>query len=403
MSGRAPHARQAQADVEARQKQAAQGTKRARGRDGQVRRAGRGNRAGLAWRCAPRRTLTRLEDLFHRFPHAQKKRTYRETLMNNHIIAALVAGTTALAGGAAAAQDQTFIAIGTGGVTGVYYPTGGAICRLVNRDRAEHGIRCGVESTGGSVFNINAIRNGELEFGVAQSDWQFHAFNGTSQFAEQGPFEELRAVFSVHPEPFTVVARADAGIETFEDLRGKRVNIGNPGSGQRATMEVVLEAIGWTTDDFSMAAELQPAEQSQALCDNNIDAMIYTVGHPSGSIQEATTACDSVLVDVDGEAIRQLVADRPYYRVATIPGGMYRGNPDDTTTFGVGATFVTSADVPEEVVYTVVSAVFENLDQFRSLHPAFANLEAASMANDSLSAPLHPGAERYFREAGLIE
>jgi TRAP transporter TAXI family solute receptor len=323
--------------------------------------------------------------------------------MNNHIIAALVAGTTALAGGAAAAQDQTFIAIGTGGVTGVYYPTGGAICRLVNRDRAEHGIRCGVESTGGSVFNINAIRNGELEFGVAQSDWQFHAFNGTSQFAEQGPFEELRAVFSVHPEPFTVVARADAGIETFEDLRGKRVNIGNPGSGQRATMEVVLEAIGWTTDDFSMAAELQPAEQSQALCDNNIDAMIYTVGHPSGSIQEATTACDSVLVDVDGEAIRQLVADRPYYRVATIPGGMYRGNPDDTTTFGVGATFVTSADVPEEVVYTVVSAVFENLDQFRSLHPAFANLEAASMANDSLSAPLHPGAERYFREAGLIE
>ncbi len=323
--------------------------------------------------------------------------------MKKHVIAALVAGTTALAAGAASAQDQTFIAIGTGGVTGVYYPTGGAICRLVNRDRAEHGVRCGVESTGGSVFNINAIRGGELEFGVAQSDWQFHAFNGTSRFEEQGPFEGLRAVFSVHPEPFTVVARADAGIETFEDLQGKRVNVGNPGSGQRGTMEVLMAAMGWTMDDFAVASELQAAEQSQALCDNNIDAMIYTVGHPSGSIQEATTACDSVLVTVANDAVTALVDENSFYRTATIPGGMYRGNDNDVETFGVGATFVTSADVPEEVVYTVVSAVFENLDQFRGLHPAFANLDAETMANDSLSAPLHPGAERYFREAGLIE
>ncbi len=323
--------------------------------------------------------------------------------MKSYMLAALVASTAAIVGGTASAQDQTFIAIGTGGVTGVYYPTGGAICRLVNRDRAEHGVRCGVESTGGSVFNINAIRGGELEFGVAQSDWQFHAFNGTSRFEEQGPFEELRAVFSVHPEPFTVVARADAGIESFEDLQGKRVNVGNPGSGQRGTMEVLMEAMGWTMDDFAVASELQAAEQSQALCDNNIDAMIYTVGHPSGSIQEATTACDSVLVNVSNEAVDMLVEENSFYRTATIPGGMYRGNDEDTVTFGVGATFVTSADVPEDVVYTVVSAVFENIDQFRSLHPAFANLDPAEMANDGLSATLHPGAERYFREAGLIE
>lgn len=322
--------------------------------------------------------------------------------MNKHVLAALIAATTAAGAGAVSAQ-QTFIAIGTGGVTGVYYPTGGAICRLVNRDRAEHGIRCGVESTGGSVFNLNAIRSGELEFGVAQSDWQFHAYNGTSRFEEQGPFEELRAVFSVHPEPFTVVARADAGIETFEDLVGKRVNVGNPGSGQRGTMEVVMDAYGWTMDDFALAAELQAAEQSQALCDNNIDAMIYTVGHPSGSIQEATTACDSVLVEVSGDIIDTLVAERPYYRTATIPGGMYRGNDEDVHTFGVGATFVTSANVSDDVVYTVVRAVFENIDQFRSLHPAFAKLDPAQMAKDGLSAPLHPGAERYFREAGLIE
>lgn len=322
--------------------------------------------------------------------------------MNKYFAGALVA-TSLTFGAAAASAQQTFIAIGTGGVTGVYYPTGGAICRLVNRDRAEHGIRCGVESTGGSVFNINAIRGGELEFGVAQSDWQYHAYNGSSRFEEQGPMENLRAVFSVHPEPFTVVARADAGITSFEDLKGKRVNVGNPGSGQRGTMEVLMAEMGWTMDDFAVAAELQAAEQSQALCDNNIDAMIYTVGHPSGSIQEATTACDSVLVPVQNDATASLVENNSFYRTATIPGGMYRGTDNDVTTFGVGATFVTSADVPDEVVYVVVKAVFDNLDQFRALHPAFANLDAAQMANDGLSAPLHPGAERYFREAGLIE
>ena len=305
--------------------------------------------------------------------------------------------------GSAAVAQQTFISIGTGGVTGVYYPAGGAICRLVNRDRATHGIRCGVESTGGSIFNINAIRSGELEFGVAQSDWQFHAYNGTSRFAEAGAFGDLRAVFSLHPEPFTVVARADAGVKNFEDLKGKRVNIGNPGSGQRGTMDVVLEAMGWTTGEFAVAAELPPAEQALALCDNNIDAMVYTVGHPSGAIQEATTACDSVLVNVTGPAIDKLVADNPFYRVATIPGGMYRGNAEDVTTFGVGATFVTSAAVPDEVVYQVVKAIFENIDQFKGLHPALANLDPKGMVTDGNSAPLHAGAERYYREAGLIQ
>ena len=323
--------------------------------------------------------------------------------MTRHILAGALAAGAMLSAAAATAQDQTFVAIGTGGVTGVYYPAGGAICRLVNRGRAEHGIRCGVESTAGSVFNINAIRGGELEFGVAQSDWQYHAFNGSSRFEEQGPMEDLRAVFSLHPEPFTVVARADAGIESFDDLEGKRVNVGNPGSGQRGTMEVLMEEMGWTMDDFAVASELQAAEQSQALCDNNIDAMVYTVGHPAGSIQEATTACDSVLVNVDNEATEALVEANPFYRVATIPGGMYRGNDEDTTTFGVGATFITSSEVSEDVVYEVVKAVFENIDQFRSLHPAFANLDPSEMASDGLSAPLHAGAERYFREAGLIE
>jgi TRAP transporter TAXI family solute receptor len=304
---------------------------------------------------------------------------------------------------APAAMAEEFITIGTGGVTGVYYPTGGAICRLVNKGRKEHGIRCSVESTGGSVYNINTIRAGELEFGVAQSDWQYHAYHGTSKFEEQGPFEGLRAVFSVHPEPFTVVARADAGVKTFDDLKGKRVNIGNPGSGQRGTMEVLLEAKGWTTDDFELATELKAAEQSAALCDNQIDAMVYTVGHPSGSIQEATTACDSVLVSVNGPTIDKLIEENSFYRKATIPGGMYRGNPDDVNTFGVGATFVTSADVSEEAVYTVVKSVFDNFEDFKKLHPAFAHLDPKEMATAGLSAPLHPGAAKYYKEQGWID
>ena len=300
------------------------------------------------------------------------------------------------------AADQIFVTIGTGGVTGVYYPTGGAICRLVNKTRKVHGIRCSVESTGGSVYNLNMIAAGELDMGVAQSDWQYHAYNGTSKFKDKGPNKDLRAVFSVHPEPFTVVARADSGIKDFKELKGKRVNIGNPGSGQRGTMEVVMGAVGWTKDDFKLASELKSAEQSKALCDNKIDAMVFTVGHPSGSIKEASTSCDSVLVNVTGPEIDKLVADNAYYRMATIPGGMYRGTDSDTNTFGVGATFVTSSKVSEDVIYNVVKAVFENFDQFKKLHPSFSVLKKEEMIKDGLSAPLHDGAIKYYKEAGLM-
>lgn len=314
----------------------------------------------------------------------------------------IAVATAALSLSAGAASAQDFVTIGTGGVTGVYYPTGGAICRLMNQSRSEHGIRCSVESTGGSIYNINTIREGELQFGVAQSDWQFHAMNGTARFEDAGAFEGLRAVFAIHPEPFTVVARADAGISSFADLAGKRVNIGDPGSGTRGTMEVLLDAMDWTTDDFSLATELKASEQSAALCDNQIDAMAYTVGHPSGSIQEATTACDSVIVNVTGDAVQQLIDGNSFYRTATIPGGMYRGNDAGATTFGVGATLVTSADVSDEAVYALVSGVFENFDSFKALHPAFANLSPEEMIADGLSAPLHDGAAKYYREQGWL-
>ncbi len=324
----------------------------------------------------------------------------RKSVLVPAIVAAIaVIGMT----GYAQSAERRFITIGTGGVTGVYYPTGGAICRLVNKGRREHGIRCSVESTGGSVYNLNTIRAGELDMGVAQSDWQYHAYNGTSHFKDAGPNPDLRSVFSVHSEPFTVVARKDSGIRRFDDLKGKRVNIGNPGSGQRGTMEVVMAAKGWTSSNFALATELKSAEQSQALCDNKIDAMVFTVGHPSGSIQEATTSCDAILVEVSGGEVDKLVEENPFYAYATIPGGMYRENAEDVKTFGVKATFVTSTALPSEVVTTVVQAVFDNFDDFRRLHPAFAHLKREDMIRDGNTAPLHEGASEYFKKAGLLD
>ncbi len=304
-------------------------------------------------------------------------------------------------GTAGVAQEQ-FITIGTGGQTGVYFVVGQSICRLVNRGTADHNLKCTAPSTGGSIANINAIKAGDMDMGVAQSDWQYHAYNGTSKFEEDGAFEKLRSVFSVHGEPFTVIARADAGITSFDDLKGKRVNVGNPGSGQLATMEVVLEAKGWTMDDFALASELKPAEQAAALGDNKVDAIVYTVGHPNGSIQEAVSTVDAVMVPVEGPEIDALIANNPFYAAATIPGGMYEGSPEDTPTFGVKATFVTSADVDDEVVYQVVKAVFDNFDRFKRLHPAFENLTEQEMISAGLSAPLHDGAVRYYKERGWM-
>jgi len=321
--------------------------------------------------------------------------------MRKFLLSATLLATAALTGQSLAA-DQQFVTIGTGGQTGVYYQVGGAICRLVNRGTKDHNIKC-THTTGGSVANINGIRAGDLDLGVAQSDWQFHAYNGTApdKFPD-GKFEELRAVFSVHPEPFTVVARADSGIKTFEDLKGKRVNVGNPGSGARATFEVVMKEMGWSMGDFALAAELKSSEQAAALCDNKVDAIVFTVGHPAGTIKEATTSCESKLIDANNDTIKKLAGSADYYAMATIPGGMYTGTDADVETFGVGATFVASTKTSPDVVYEMVKAVFGNFKRFKKMHPAFANLNEADMIKNNLSAPLHEGAVKYYKEQGWM-
>jgi len=325
-----------------------------------------------------------------------------ESRMTVHLKILTLAGTALLAGMTVAPAQQRFVTIGTGGVTGVYYAVGGAICRLMNKDRAKTGIRCSVESTGGSAFNINTIQGGELDFGMAQSDVHYNAIKGTGQYKDKA-FGDLRAVYSVHPEPFTVLARKEANIAKFEDFKGKRFNVGNPGSGTRASMEQLLGALGWKMSDFSLASELKADEHGPALCDNKIDGFFYAVGHPSANIQDPTTTCGAKLVALTGPAVDKLVADFPYFAKATIPGGMYAGNPQATQTYGVLATLVTSAKVADDVVYNLVKATFDNFDEFKKLHPAFANLDPAKMVKDGLSAPLHPGAVKYYKEKGWVK
>ncbi|AEC16100.1 TAXI family TRAP transporter solute-binding subunit [Gallibacterium anatis] len=298
------------------------------------------------------------------------------------------------------AEDK-FVTIGTGGQTGVYYVVGQSICQLVNRDTAKTGLKCNAPSTGASVANLNGIANKQLDMGIAQSDWQYHAYNGTSSF-EGKKNEKLRAVFSIHPEPFTVMARDDSGIKSFDDLKGKRVNVGDPGSGTRATMNVILKAKGWDDSVFKVASELKPAEMASVMCDNNLDAITYNVGHPNGALKEAAASCDAHLVSVTGPAIDKLVADNPYYAKAVIPGGLYKGSDQPVDTFGVYATLVSSTDVSPEVVYDVVKAVFDNFDRFKRLHPAFANLKEQDMIKNALSAPLHEGAVKYYKERGWM-
>jgi TRAP transporter TAXI family solute receptor len=316
--------------------------------------------------------------------------------------AMVLVGAMLLAASPSSAQ-QKFVTIGTGGVTGVYYAVGGAICRLMNKDRKTHGIRCSVESTGGSAYNVNTIKAGELDFGMTQSDVQYNAYKGLGPFKEGGAFTEERAVFSVHPEPFTVLVRPESGITKFEDVKGKRFNVGNPGSGTRSSMDELLAALGWKISDFALASELKADEHGPALCDNKIDGFFYGVGHPSANIQDPTTTCGAKLVSITGPAVDKLLAEKPYYAKATIPAGLYKNNPQATETYGVLATLVTSASVPEETVYQLTRAVFENFNEFKSLHPAFAALEPEKMVKDGISVPLHPGAAKYYKEKGWLK
>lgn len=299
-------------------------------------------------------------------------------------------------------QQRSFVAIGTGAVTGVYYPTGQALAQMINQKEAEYGVRASVESTGGSVFNVNAIVSGDLDFGVVQSDRQYQAYHGLREWETAGPQESLRSLFSLHAESVTLVASVESGINSLEQIKGKRVNIGNPGSGQRGNSLDVLRAANINHEADFQAESLTASEAPNMLQDGRLDAFFYTVGHPSGAITEASSGNRKVRI-IPIVNMEALLASAPYYAPATINHELYPGleNEAPIPSIGVKATFVTDARVSDEIVYALTKEVFENLEQFKSLHPAFAELTPADMLQ-ALSAPVHPGALRYYVEADLI-
>jgi TRAP transporter TAXI family solute receptor len=314
------------------------------------------------------------------------------------IMASALAGCMAVS----VALAPTPITLATGTPGGIYHPVGNAICRMFNLTDEHQATPCVAVSSDGSVANIRRIESGESTFGLSQTDVAYGAFHGEGPFAAAGPDPKLRMLIALYPEAFTVVARADTGIRDFRDLRGKRVGIGRSGAGYTFTRDVVLASYGWAISDPERVVELGPAEQNQALCSNQVDAIIFEAGHPNGLTQEATTGCRSRLVRVTGPPIDRLLAAHPYYVGTVIPGGMYAGNPDDVLTIGTQAVLVTSSDQPDELAYAVVKAVFENFADFRRLHPALSTLKVRDMVPSEAVLPIHPGALRYYREAGLI-
>jgi TRAP transporter TAXI family solute receptor len=298
---------------------------------------------------------------------------------------------------------RTFVAIGTGGVTGVYYPTGGAISKMINKKEKQYKIKASFESTAGSVYNINAVLSGELDFGIAQSDRQYQAYHGLAEWSTTGPQKELRSVFSIHPESITLIASVDSKIQTVADLAGKRVNIGNPGSGQLQNSKDVLGAAGVTLDSIH-TEQVKAVEAPSLLQDEKIDAFFYTVGHPNGNIKEATSGRIKVNIIPITSGVEALIDKYPYFAKATIPISFYpnAGNSSDVETVGVKATFVTSQKLSEDVVYAITKEVFDNLDSFKTLHPAYGVLTKENMLQ-GLSAPIHKGALRYYKETGLLK
>jgi TRAP transporter TAXI family solute receptor len=320
----------------------------------------------------------------------------RATILSTILLFAILTASDAF--------TRTFVTIGTGGVTGVYYPTGGAISRMVNQKSKEYGIKATVESTAGSVYNINAVLSGDLEFGVAQSDRQYQAYNGLAEWAQAGPQKDLRAVFSIHPESITLIASATSGVKSVKDLEGKKVNIGNPGSGQLQNSKDVLEAAGVSLDAIN-AEQVKAVEAPGLLQDEKIDAFFYTVGHPNGNIKEATSGRIKVnIIPITGQGIDALLQKHSYYARAVIPAKFYPSatSQGDVHSIGVKATFVASSKLDENIVYALTKEVFDNLEAFKKLHPAYGVLTEENMLQ-GLSAPIHKGALKYYREADLVK
>ena len=302
----------------------------------------------------------------------------------------------------ALAKSKVF-KIATGEYMGRYYPTGGAIAEIVNNKQEEFGFRCVAKPTSGSVYNINAIMAGDMEFGIVQSDSQYQAFNGLDEWKDKGPQKDLRTMFSLYTESVTLLASVDSGIKTIQELKGKRVYIGEIGSGSRQNAMDALNAAGidWKTD-LKVIKKGKKYDVQSMLMRGELDAFFYTVGHPTTAIKFATVGTKNTRF-IPIVNIEELLSKNPYYVKSIIPVSLYPqiANDEDVKTFGMTATFVTSAKIPDQVVYAITKEVFENLGSLKYSDPTLNMLTKESMVKNGLTAPLHPGALQYYKEAGL--
>jgi len=318
------------------------------------------------------------------------------------VMGCALAALVAIAPGCAQVTGRADVVIGTASPVDIDYPLGGSICRLFNFDTPRHGLRCAEVASAGPAANLESLRSGRIDIGIVPSDVLADAVAGEGRYAPWGPAVDLRVLFAGHADIFTLVARQGSGVRTLADLRGKRVSIGSPGSRARAGMDRVMAALGLARADFAELRELSSAEQNRAFCANQLDAIIYSVGHPNGLIRDATLTCRGRLVAVTGPAIDRMLSEYTQFERAVIPGGTYPVNPADVPTFGVRAVVVTTARMPDTVAYEITRAAFDRFGDFRRLHPAFEALSVAVMVRSAGRAPVHAGAARYYREHGWL-
>ncbi len=321
------------------------------------------------------------------------------------LLAGVLSGTCvpALWAQSLTATPQRTLIMGTGGVTGFYYPVGGAVCRVANALRQRTGLRCLVESTAGSLQNLNGLRTGDLDMAVVQSGWVSQAVKGVGAFAVEGPGRDLRALMVLHGEPLTLLVRKDGGISSVADLKRRKVNLGRKGTAQRQLTEALFDAMGWTPADFPQAVDYESDEQIEALCSGKIDMAAYVIAHPISVIQEALSRCNAKLLEIDAKIVAKLLADNPHLSGMSIPAGLYDSQPKPVPTFGMKAMLLTSTRLPSEVAEAIVSGVIDNFDRFQNLHPAIAHVSREELSASEPLVPLHEGAKKVYRERRLLK
>lgn len=302
-----------------------------------------------------------------------------------------------------ARKKPSHMYLGTGSVQGVYFPIGGVICRLLNRHKELHNLRCTLESTGGSIYNLRELRKGNFDLVVAQSDWQYHAYKGSSTFEKDGPNEELRAVFALEADPLALIVKKGSGIATFDDLAGRVVSFGYGRSLQHRVINDLLAVKGWNDDNFKDVRRMSDTKQVGELCLGKVEAILLLSSSLNDYLKDIADGCELQLLPIEGDEVAQVIKQKPYYRTGKILDNLPIEQDGSVMSFGLGATFVASESTSPKAIYHVVKEVAESFRDFKSLHPSLATLDKSELPHAGISIPLHPGAIRYYKEARLLK